>query len=260
MNHFFRRFGFALSIAAAGLVGHSAPVAAQTPGWTVNLSSDRAAVENFGYAGMWSTDAVTAMWTRPDVGGWVVTAERGERYGIVDHSLSTRAYKQLGAWTLVGGVQATPNSHFLPASAAQAEVSHRFGTFVPSVGYQYLGFRSVDIHQIQPALVWYHSRGEIEGRAFLTRNTTTLRDTASGLLRSSFAFTPRLRVGGGAAVGDRIFDVSSLPFGLARAHLGFADVRVGVTAHDFIAVGATVAHEQPAFTYRSIAVGYRRTF
>jgi YaiO family outer membrane protein len=238
----------------------SVPARAQTPGWTVNLSSARASVNIGDYAAIWSSDTVTAVWARPDVGGWVATAERGERNGIVDFSVGTRGYKHLGAWTLVGGASATPNSHFLPAATAEGEISRRFGTLVPSAGYRYLGFQSADIHQIQPALTWYHARGNVEARVFLTRNMTTARDTGSALLRTTFAFNPRLTVGGGAATGDRIFDVASLPYGAARAHLGFAEVHVGVTAHDFIQVGATVANEQPGFTYRAFTVGYQRTF
>jgi YaiO family outer membrane protein len=214
-----------------------------------------------GFGTIWSTERVQTTWSQPEVGGWLVAGERHQRGGLVDVSLSTRAYKQAGKWTLLAGAAATPNAHFLYRKSLEGELSRRVvGTLVASGGYRYLDFRSVDIHQVQPALTWYHPHGELEGRVFVTQNMSVRRTTTATLVRTSYAITPRLRLAGGMAVGDRIFDVASLPFGTARSRVAFTSVRVGLTAHDFIDVGATAAHEQPAFTYRSFSLGYRRVF
>jgi YaiO family outer membrane protein len=251
-----------LTVTLAGcVIVHAAPASAQPSPWAADVTSERASVDIYGFSSIWSTERVQSMWSQPEVGGWLIAAERQQRGGLVDVSLSTLGYKQVGKWTLLGAAAATPDSQFLFRESLEAELSRRVvGTIVASGRYRYLDFRSVDVHQAQPALTWYHARGEVEGRAFVTRNMSVPRTTAAALIRSSYAFTPRLRLAGGVAVGDRIFDIASLPFGTARSRVGFGNVRVGLTTHDFIDVGATAAHEQPAFTYRSFSLGYRRVF
>jgi YaiO family outer membrane protein len=159
------------------------------------------------------------------------------------------------------GAALSPNAEFLYRYSADVELSRRVvGTFVTSAAYRYLAFRSVGLHQVQPALAWYHPKGDVQARLFLTRNADAHRTSPTVLLRTTFDAHPRFRVGGGVAVGDRIFDVTLLPSGRARSRVAFANIRVGFTAHDAIDVGGSIAHEAPDFDFRSLSLGYRRTF
>lgn len=100
----------------------------------------------------------------------------------------------------------------------------------------------------------------MQARVFSTRNEATGRTSPTVQLRTTLDVTRRFRIGGGVAVGDRIFDVTLLPTGSADSRVVFANARVGVTARDAIDIGGAFAEEEPSFTFRSIAIGYRRTF
>ena len=229
--------------------------------WTLDAGRERVEVENSGVVNVWTTDRAQVGWTRPELGGWFGSVERQERGGRVDVAASTRGYRRAGDWTVGFGGAVSPNAEFLYRYSADAELSRRVvGTLVASTGYRYLAFRTVGLHQVQPSLAWYHPRGDVQARLFLTRNGDAGRTSPTILVRTTFDVHPRFRVGGGAAVGDRIFDVTLLPSGRARSRVAFANVRIGFTAHDAIELGGSAAHEEPGFDFRSLSVGYRRTF
>lgn len=179
-----------------------------------------------------------------------------------DVTLVSRGYWHAGDWTFSADGGVTPRADFLYRAKGGGEISYRvIGTFVASGGYHYLQFPSADIHQFEPALTWYHARGEVQGRLYVTRNATRTRTSTTTLVRAAYDVTPRLRLGGGASVGDRIFfDIASLPSGSAKARVGFAETRVGLTEHDFITAVITAAREDPGFRYASLTLGYRRVF
>jgi len=229
--------------------------------WNADLSSDRAAVTDGGSESTWATTHVQAMWSRPDVGGWLAAVDLSSRGALDDVTVSTRGYRRLGDWTVAGGAGVTPHADFLYRAAADAELSRRvFGTVVVSGAYRFMAFPAADIHQPQAALTWYHRRGEVETRSYFTRNVTAGRTTTAVLARSAFALTSRIRINGGVAFGDRIFDVSSLPTSTGHSHQLFATVRVRVSRNDWIEAGLSEAREEPSFTYRSLILAYRRGF
>jgi YaiO family outer membrane protein len=236
-------------------------LAQSTTPWAVDIGRERAEVTNNGAVSIWTTDRAQVGWTRPDVGGWFGSIERQERGERVDVAVSTRGYRRAGDWTVGFGVAISPHAEFLYRYSADAEVSRRVaGTLVASAGYRYLAYRPFELHQVQPSLAWYHPKGDLQARFFLTRNADLDRTSPTMLVRTTFDAHPRVRVGGGAAVGDRIFDVTLLPIGSAQSRVAFASVRFGFTAHDAIEVGGWAAHEDPGFDFRSLSVGYRRMF
>lgn len=239
-----------------------APCQAQSPSrWTAEVASDRAWTTYNGFDAVWTSERVQVGRTVPEKNGWYGGLERQSRYGFVDVAAFTRAFWHVGGSTLLVGGAATHDATFLYRASVETEFSRRLvRSTVASAGYRYLGFRSVDIHQLQPALTWYHSRGEVGGRVFLSYNAGFRRTSPTALVRAVYDVGPRVRVSGAVSYGDRIFDVASLPTGSARAHLGVASVRLGVTRHDAVDVGVSFAHEAPAFDYRSLSVGYRRLF
>jgi hypothetical protein len=146
-------------------------------------------------------------------------------------------------------------------AAADGELSRRmFGTVVATGAYRFLTFPTADIHQPQAALTWYHRRGELEARGFFTSNVTAARTTSAILVRNALSVSSRLAVNAGAAFGDRIFDISSLPSSSGRSHQLFGTVRVRATRSDWLEAGVSQASEHPSFTYRSLIVAYRRAF
>jgi YaiO family outer membrane protein len=201
------------------------------------------------------------MWSRTGQGGWLFAVEQQERHGLSDVTFLSGGYWRAGDWTFGADGGATPGADFMYRVKRGGEISYRaIGTFVASGGYHYLRFPSAGIHQFEPALTWYHARGEVQGRLYVTRNATLARTSMTTQLRATYNVTPRLRLGGGAAIGDRIFDIATLPSDSGRARLGFAETRVGLTGHDFIAAVVTAAREDPGFRYSSLTLSYRRVF
>jgi YaiO family outer membrane protein len=254
----------ALPVAPASPVAPTSPLAPASPAaspWGVDYSSERADVTSSGVPATWAVDRAQLSWVRADEGGWFASVERDERYGLTDVSFAARGYRRSGDWTVLVGASAAPGAEFLPRVSFESELSRRIaGSVVASAAYHFLQFPATPIHQAQPALTWYHARGQVEGRFFLTYNP--LRDGTSTalLIHATQLLAPRLRLDAGAAYGDRIFDVASLPFGTAPSATAFARVGIGFTKHDFIVIGVTGAHEQPAFDYRSLTLGYQRRF
>lgn len=229
--------------------------------WSADVARDRATATNDGAQSIWSTERLQVGWTRPDKGGWLVAIERQQRERLVDVATSAHAYKRAGDWTMAAGVSSTFDAEFLSKFRAEAVLSRRVvGSLVASLGYRYLDFRLLDVHQAQPALTWYHSKGEVAGTLFISRNTGTGSTSPTIQLRTHHQVKSRLRIGGGIAYGDRIFDIASLPTGASHSSAAFGQMRVGLTARDSIEIGGVVAREDPAFQYKSFSFGYRRTY
>ncbi len=247
----------AVHLAGTPCLAQSRPAAP----WSVDFTHDRATATNYGFESIWTTDRAQLGWTRPERGGWFLSGERQKRGALVDVALATHGYRRMGDWTVAAGVGAAPAADFLSRATLDLAVSRRIvGTLVASGGYRYLHFRQVNIHQPQPALTWYHPRGEIEARLYLTHNSNTGRTSPTLRFRTSYSVHSRVDLSGGFAYGDRIFDIASLPTGTSHSHATFGRVRLGLTSRDSLSLGGVAAHEDPAFAYRALSIGYERTF
>jgi len=250
----------ALCVAHAA-AAQTAPSVPQPSPWSLEIISQRAPVTNYGIHDTWATDGIQATWVRPEKAGWFVVVQRQRRYGLVDSTALTQGYYRTRNWTVLGAVGGTPDAHFLYRFTAGGEISRRVaGTSVGSFGYHYFRFPGGDVQQLQPGFTWYHASGEIQAVGFITRKSMFDQTTGAAMVRASHQLTKRLRLAGGVAYGDRIFDIASLSAPTAHSRLAFGDIRIGFTAHDFMLAGVSVAHEEPAFTYRSFSIGYRRGF
>jgi YaiO family outer membrane protein len=236
-------------------------LSAQSPEWSIDYGREQAATSTSGIEATWTTDRVETKWSRTGRGGWLFAIERQQRNGLSDVALVSLGYWRAGDWTFSMDGGATPRADFLYRGKAGGEISFRaVGTVVVSGGYHYLRFPSAEIHQVEPALTWYYPRGDVQGRLYITSNATRGRTSTAMLVRSAFDVTPRLRLSGGASIGDRIFDIASLPLVSARTRVGFADMQLGLSGHDFITSRVTAAREDPAFSYISLTLNYRRVF
>ena len=70
----------------------------------------------------------------------------------------------------------------------------------------------------------------------------------------------RVKLGGGGAFGERIFDIASLSTPDASAWVGFAYAHFTAGPHWGIDVGVGRAHEDPLFSQGTVTVGVRRSF
>lgn len=248
----------------ASVLIFAAPAASGAqPAWNIDLGYERSSVTIAGAPTVWETSRVQASRVWPGAGGWFTAVERQHRGSLVDVALSTSGYRRLGDWTVAGGLAAAVKPEFLFRSSMEAVVSRRvWGTTVASVGYRRLDFAATDVHLFQPALTWNHARGEVQATLFITRKSQAASRGSSltGLLTTFIDATPRLRLSGAVAYGERIFDVASLASAPATAHTLNGRARIGVTGHDFIEFGAGAAREQPSFEQKTVSLAYRRTF
>lgn len=250
-----------LLLCALGATSDARAQAVDPSPWSASVQTERASVSNQGRASTWNTRRVQIGWNQPGVGGFSVGAEQYRRDGLTDVPLFAQAYRRAGDWTVVAGGGATSGAMFVYRHFVEGEVARRIaGTVVAAVNVRSLRYTDARVNQLQPSVTWYHARGELGVRWISTTNTTLDRHTTALVVRGYHDVTPRLRVSAGAARGTRIFDVAALTAASARSRSASASVRVGVTRHDFLEVGGTDAHEDPAYTYRSFLVGYRRVF
>jgi YaiO family outer membrane protein len=238
-----------------------APAPAQSHEWSADYAHEQAAVSTNGVDGTWTIDRFSTMWSRPGKGGGLLAVEPQRRAGVDDVALLTRAYRRAGDWTFGADAAVAPDADFLCRAAGGGDVSYRaVGTLVASGGYHFLRYPSANFHRFEPALTLYPPRGEFQARLYVNRDATNARTSTTALVRGVYDIRPRLRLGAGGSVGDRIFNIAPLVKGAADGRLGYAETRLGLTERDFVLAVVTVAREEPAFTYVSFTLGYKRMF
>jgi YaiO family outer membrane protein len=193
--------------------------------------------------------------------GWVVAAERHERSGVVDWTGEVRGFRRQAPWTFVGAAAAGPDTRFYYRRSLEGEVARDLSHgLVLHGGYRHMQFPQASVHVIQPALSWYIGAHDIQARTYLVRNATTNQDALTVLLRGTVQASPRVRLAGGAAIGSRIFDVTSSVATDAEGWVAFGYTQVLVTPHLMLIAGAGGAHEDPVFDQRTLSLAARWIF
>ena len=229
--------------------------------WSLDLGYERSAITDHGQPVRWDTARVQAGRVVAATGGWFVWVERQRRAALVDVAVSATGYRRLGDWTVAGGLAAGLDPQFLYRRSIDAEVSRRVvGTTVLFLGYRMLDFAASNVHQLQPGLAWHHSRGEIQGRLYVTHRDAGEPISLTGMVSTWFDAHGRVRLSASASYGDRISDVASLASSTAIARAVHVRGRVAVTRNNFLEIGGGVVHEAPSFDQLTLALTYRRTF
>jgi YaiO family outer membrane protein len=154
----------------------------------------------------------------------------------------------------------TSQPDFLYRRSFEGELVREIGHgFVVHGGYRYIDFPSAIVTIIQPGASWYYRRGDVQVRGVLVHHGDTDQRSSAVIARTTFDLSRRVRVGGGVAVGNRIFDVSALAR-TQQGWAGFGNVRVAVAPHWFVTAGIGAAHEDPVFSQRTVSAAVRRTF
>jgi YaiO family outer membrane protein len=230
-------------------------------GWRVDIGAERSKVTIHDSDNIWRSQHLEVGWVREESGGWFAGIENQERFGLRDVVFHTNAYRRLGDWALGGGIAGTQDADFWFRHSFEGEISRRIaGSVVASGAYRYMEFPDTTVRQPQMALTWYHRRGEVQGRVFLTHNSIRDGYSATGLIKSSYRFTPLLQCIGSVAYGDRIFDIESLAGGPATAWMARGAFRFNITPRYAIEFGGGFAREKPQFEQQTVAISIRRSF
>jgi len=93
-------------------------------------------------------------------------------------------------------------------------------------------------------------------------NQPATRDTTTGTLQvqGTVTLNPRVRLGGGGAFGERIFDVVSLQTPTADSWVGYGYMHLTATPAWSFDVALGRARENPYFSQSMLTLGVRRTF
>lgn len=254
-----RPFLFAAALLVGISLGAGAPAGAQDR--FLEVSGDLSAVGLGADDVTWDVGRALGGVQRDGEFGWLVGAERQRRDKTVDWAAHLAGFRRRRPWTISGTASFAPDPDFLYRRSLEGELARDVGAgFVVHGGYRHLQFPDSSVHLIEPAVSWYLRGHEVQARGFLVRNSTTNETSATLLIRGSVEASPRVRLAAGAAVGSRIFDITSAANTNADGWTVYGFARVQATRHLSIVAGAGGAHEDPLFTQRTLSVGVRWHF
>jgi len=230
-------------------------------GWRLDIGAERSKVTIHDSDNIWRSQHIEVGWVREQTGGWFAGIENQERFGLRDLVFHSSGYRRLGDWTLGGGIGGTQDADFWFRYSVESEISRRIvGSVVASGAFRLLQFPTSTVRQPQMALTWYHRRGEIQGRVFLTHNSVRDGYSPTGLIQSSYRISPRVQFIGAVARGDRIFDIESLAGVRATAWVVRGTFHFDIAPQYAIEFGGGFAREKPQFEQQTIAISIRRSF
>jgi YaiO family outer membrane protein len=254
-----RRFGQIAACLAVLLLDVSR--ASAQDGYYVEAAGDQSSVKIGTNAQTWRNARLSAGFFEDGRAGWSVNAERQQRDQLIDWGGSVRGFRRNGNWSFSGGVGLGADPTFSYRHSYEGELARTVvGTLVAHAGYRYLGFTSAKVHLIQPAVTLYMPHGDVGARYFIAHNTTRATTTGTLLVQGTVAVNRRVKLGGGGAFGERIFDIASLSTPNASAWVGFAYAHFTVSPQWGLDAGVGRAHEDPLFSQGTFTVGVRRTF
>jgi YaiO family outer membrane protein len=229
-------------------------------GWALDVSGDRAGVRSGASRTSWWSGHAQITYRRESKGGFLVAVQPLRRFGLSDTTFMAAGWRHSGPWSVYAGVGATPRADFHYRRSGEVEVYRRVaGPWVAHANYRYLVYPSQSVHLLAPSVTRYGGRSEFHARLTLGRNTTH-KGSKSALVRGYLDVNPRLRLGGGVAFGERIFDVTALPRDSARGFLVFVDARVAIGGGYSVGVLARVAEEGSSFDQTAVGLTFRKTF
>ena len=254
-----RSFG-QIAVCLAVLLFDVARASAQG-GYYVEAAGDYSAVEIGTSQETWRNVRLSTGFFEDGRAGWSVNAERQQRGQLVDWAGSARGFRRSGDWTVSGGIGLGADPSFSYRHSYEGELARTVvGTLVAQAGYRYLGFDSATVHLIQPGATLYLPHGDVGARYFIVRNATRATTTGTLLVQGTVAVNRWVKLGGGGAFGERIFDIASLSTPNASAWVGFGYAHFTASPQWGIDVGMGRAHEDPLFSQGTLTVGVRRTF
>jgi YaiO family outer membrane protein len=235
--------------------------AQESDGWSVDFGIERASVTIDDDDQLWGRERVQALYRDRDKGGVYVGGARLTRFGLTDPVVLAGGYRRLGDWTISGQLGLSPGAEFYFRQSVEAEISRRaVGTVVAHLKYRYLNFPTARVHILAPGITYYLAKGEIHARVSLVDNEALDAGSQSVLVRGQSWLSERLRLSGGVAAGERIFDVTSLPGVPAQGWVVYAETLIRIHERGGLGLSVGFAHEEPFFDRRNFGVYYRRWF
>jgi YaiO family outer membrane protein len=124
---------------------------------------------------------------------------------------------------------------------------------------RYSAYPHNDTYLVSPGIVKYFGDDHI--MAVLNGSFTESRDSAASLtLKGRRSITRSLRVTGGYALGQRLFDIVELPAPKQYGYIGFAGLEYQLSPGSLLRAGFSYAKERPSFIKRGVDVSCTFSF
>ena len=237
--------------------------AEEPEGWTLHLTGDRAGISLFEGDDTWWTGRAQLGVRREGKGGAFGAVEGYRRFGLTDTTFVAAGWRHVRKWSFYAEGGVTPGADFHYRRSVEVEAWRRVGesVWVPHLGYRYYLWAGDQVlHLVSPRVTRFGARSELHARLILVHNTTRGTDSFAVFARGHRDVRPRVRLGGGFAKGERIFDVTSLPGQPAPGWVAFVEGHLGVGPRDRLGLTLRVAEEGEAFSQTAVTLAYRRSF
>jgi YaiO family outer membrane protein len=248
-------------VGLALLLGAAKAEADEPDGWRLELGGERAGVALGGGDLTWWSGEATLGWRRTNQGGAQMSVEPQHRGSASDVALVAQGYRFLGRWTIAGQAGVTPHADFYYRSALEAEVARKLRHgLVVHTAWRRLDFPTARADLLIPSLTWYTARGDIQTRVFLGHNKTHDTSSRAVLLRGNWQAWRLVRLQAAAAIGQRLFDVTSLTRDPHPGWIVAAGARFSLSSRQWFGVDLRRSHEDPSFEQTSLALSMGRSF
>ena len=237
------------------------PAAAQGGGFFVETTGDYSPVEISTTHETWQSARLSGGWFEDGRSGWTLSMERQQRAQQIDWGGWARGFRRSGDWTFSGGLGRGADPTFSYRQSYEGGVGRRVvGNLVAEGAYRYLDFNTASVHLIQPGATLYMPHGDIGAHYFIVHNATRATTTGTLLVQATVNASSRVRLGGGGAYGERIYDIASLQTPNANAWVGYGYAHITASQAWSFDLGLGRSHEEPFFSQTSVTWGVRRTF
>jgi YaiO family outer membrane protein len=170
------------------------------------------------------------------------------------------ADRRRGDWFYSAELAASPDPTFLPKVAVQGQVGRLFHYTLVSLQYRFLDFAATNVHLGTLSVTQNFPWGEVEGRVALGENVAEDGPIRVGVVRALWLTSERLRLGGGAAFGTRLFDVIAVETADKEGWTVFANAAWQLDPRNAVRVDWSYSREGDGFRQIGGALSYRRSF
>ena len=230
-------------------------IASADDGWSLETGGEYADIGISGGSTSWSAGRLQIAWRDQTRGGARFAVEPQARDDLRDVAVVAGGFRHLGGWTVSGEAAFTPSADFYYKRAGELELARRpGGGFVAHAGFRRLEFASADVDIWMPALSRYASWGEVQVRGFVGRNRTAGTDSIAVLSRGAVQVSRVVRIEGGIAVGERIFDVTSLLGQPQDGFVAFVGGRFRLGDSRYLRIELRHAQEDPGFRQQAVGI------
>ena len=210
--------------------------------------------------GRWFELTNTYGYTHQNITGYYSVSEYG-RLGVDDYTANFGSYLNFKDSYVHIETGFGVDVHFVSNYQMTAEYGHLlFKSIYGQIGYNYKDYHtSGDVHNIYPGLIYYFGDHYISANWGIS--CIESRDTSYyGIVKGNFKITDLVRLYGGEAFGERLYDIYGLPSHSETGYIVFTGVGINVYKGLTATVGCSYGTEKPKFVKRSLNFGLTAKF